>query len=343
MKTLLAALILSGATVTFSQTPDPRDSIIIENRLTTRYYGMCGSAIWRIRVWITNKDSLENITLPLEIRASYQAGYATLSRPADCGPYTTASAFSVLLPAGQLPFQDGRFELYDGSPPDTFMFEASSDPTQEASKVPPNSTRRALIDIKFDTIKGGGGPCPIDSTLFPPSSTISFTNAAGYKVPVNFVEGYISIIAHPPFISNCPSNPFELLYGQTLSYQFTSFEGPATWSIFSGPGSIDPNSGVYTYTGQCHLCTLPVQIRATNQFGDIQDCLFLIAVGPKGDLNWDGILSSADVVLMLNCALLGIPPPVDAGLCDLNCDGVTTAADVVLHLNATYLGFPFPC
>jgi len=64
--------------------------------------------------------------------------------------------------------------------------------------------------------------------------------------------------------------------------------------------------------------------------------------GVKGDLSNDGLLTSADVVLMLNCVFLGI------GNCplftaDVNCDGFLTANDVVLELNAVFLGVLFPC
>jgi hypothetical protein len=63
----------------------------------------------------------------------------------------------------------------------------------------------------------------------------------------------------------------------------------------------------------------------------------------KGDLNLDGILTLADVVMELNAVFLGRPFPASFETADVNCDAVLTAADVVLHLNATFLGEPFPC
>jgi len=62
----------------------------------------------------------------------------------------------------------------------------------------------------------------------------------------------------------------------------------------------------------------------------------------RGDMNGDGMLTSPDVVLLLNCAFLG------EGVCyscysDVNCDGVLTPADVVLELNKVFLGIEFPC
>jgi hypothetical protein len=64
----------------------------------------------------------------------------------------------------------------------------------------------------------------------------------------------------------------------------------------------------------------------------------------KGDLNLDGVLTPADVVLILNCAFLGIAPPgVPPAACDLNCDGLLTGADVVILLNMAFLSTPPPC
>ena len=62
----------------------------------------------------------------------------------------------------------------------------------------------------------------------------------------------------------------------------------------------------------------------------------------KGDMDCDGGLTAADVVLLLNCVFLG------SGSCflsivDGNCSGDLTAADVVLELYAVFQQRPFPC
>ncbi len=61
----------------------------------------------------------------------------------------------------------------------------------------------------------------------------------------------------------------------------------------------------------------------------------------KGDMNFDDIYTSADVVLLLNCTYLGLGS-CDACFSDVNCDGILTSADVVLELNKTYLGLNAP-
>jgi len=61
-----------------------------------------------------------------------------------------------------------------------------------------------------------------------------------------------------------------------------------------------------------------------------------------GDANGDGLLTSADIVLILNFVFLGVPisPPEVA---DMNCDGVATSSDVVIALNVVFLGQAPPC
>jgi len=57
----------------------------------------------------------------------------------------------------------------------------------------------------------------------------------------------------------------------------------------------------------------------------------------RGDLNNDGFLTPADVVLELNLVFLGEIPPAGAAEGDVNCDGLYTPADVVLLLNKVFL------
>ncbi|MCI0532003.1 MAG: hypothetical protein L0Y74_08670, partial [candidate division Zixibacteria bacterium] len=62
-----------------------------------------------------------------------------------------------------------------------------------------------------------------------------------------------------------------------------------------------------------------------------------------GDLNLDGLLTAADVVLELNAVFAGGTFPAPFESADGNCDGQLSPADVVLLLNATFMGKPFPC
>lgn len=63
----------------------------------------------------------------------------------------------------------------------------------------------------------------------------------------------------------------------------------------------------------------------------------------KGDLNLDGVLTMADVVLMLNFAYYGDPFQAAPSAGDFNCDGLITAADVVIMLQIFFLSAPPLC
>jgi hypothetical protein len=64
----------------------------------------------------------------------------------------------------------------------------------------------------------------------------------------------------------------------------------------------------------------------------------------KGDMDGNGLIQSADVVLMLNCAFLGTGD-CDPCFADVSpgCDGLVTSADVVVLLNMAFLGDPSAC
>jgi hypothetical protein len=60
------------------------------------------------------------------------------------------------------------------------------------------------------------------------------------------------------------------------------------------------------------------------------------------DANKDGLLTAADIVLLLNFVFL--QEPLDpAAVADLNCDGLYGPADIVLALNAVFLNQTPPC
>ncbi len=74
--------------------------------------------------------------------------------------------------------------------------------------------------------------------------------------------------------------------------------------------------------------------------------LFVSAGKPvvaKGDLNFDGLITLADVALELNAVFLKQPFPAPFHRADGNCSGKLTPADVSLLLFRAYLNQPFPC
>jgi hypothetical protein len=69
-----------------------------------------------------------------------------------------------------------------------------------------------------------------------------------------------------------------------------------------------------------------------------------IPFSSKGDVNFDGLLTSSDVVRLLNYTFLGLTPPLPSvSVGDVNCDGFIDSSDVVREMNRIFLGVPFPC
>ncbi|MGE5693263.1 MAG: hypothetical protein ACM3YF_05740, partial [Candidatus Zixiibacteriota bacterium] len=60
---LLLLAVLSWTIGHLSAQPDPRDSVILESKIVAPVAGTGG--VVRMRVWITNKDSLTFVTMPL--------------------------------------------------------------------------------------------------------------------------------------------------------------------------------------------------------------------------------------------------------------------------------------
>ena len=75
--------------------------------------------------------------------------------------------------------------------------------------------------------------------------------------------------------------------------------------------------------------------------GDSSGVVVPVRIFQKGDLNQDGMLAPADVVLLLNCIFSNELPPAGAGACDMD-GGGASASDVVVLLNATFLEDPLP-
>jgi hypothetical protein len=63
----------------------------------------------------------------------------------------------------------------------------------------------------------------------------------------------------------------------------------------------------------------------------------------RGDANADAVISSADVVYLINYLFIGGPEPMPLEAGDPNCDGAVSSADVVYLINYLFIGGPPPC
>ncbi len=262
---LIAVFLLMIPAMALAGVPDPKDSIIVEQKVAAPVAGACNSAPLKVRVYITNKDSLGNVTLPFLTTSISGGAYSIVSRPANCSASRTSPVvFDFLYPVAagsgtpRLATRIPSFAGYHSNSPDTFMGTFTfQDPTDDDTKLPPNLTRTVLLDIKFDSCSNLG-VMDIDSGKVL-ASTIQFVDTKGTTQFINFVKGSVTQSLPPANITNCAGANQNVLYGRPFSYTFTA-DLPVTWST-SGPGVIDA-SGKYDFAGACPLGPIPVTVTA---------------------------------------------------------------------------------
>ncbi len=163
--------------------PDPRDSIIIESKFVQ--FGV-GSPATVVRVYITNKDTLGAIGLCLVEKSISGGAYMILSQPR-----TFQGVVNQLIPT--LPdFQTFVGNRYNNVSPDSFAI--ASYRIALAGEEPPNLTRKAIYEIKFDTVRtnSNNGKVVIDTCRIIENWT-SLCKPNGEDIKVNFVKGTITV------------------------------------------------------------------------------------------------------------------------------------------------------
>jgi hypothetical protein len=156
--------------------------------------------------------------------------------------------------------------------------------------------------------------------------------------------------------------------GGTKYYNFTGYHSNSPDSFYFGgvfdplqPASIEPPNAVRKPFWEIKFDTVRANLGAVefDSLGNLsRQTAFTntvpvdvpvhfvkstVTVERKGDLNLDGIVSPADVVLELQCVYLGDTPAAGRGACDVNCDGEITPADVAVFLNYKFITLVWPC
>lgn len=192
--TLGLGLCLFFSVLASAQTPDPRDSVIIESKTVNPG---AGAPAVRVKVSITNKDTLANVTLTLVERSISGGAYMTLAWPRTYdGVVTTLTS---ALSAWRILNKQG----YNSASPDTFLLALVYDPLDSSTKEYPNPTRKPLLEIKFDTVRANLGTLELDSVLFQRGSggqlrTGFVTAGEPYERNVNFVKGTVTVADPSP-------------------------------------------------------------------------------------------------------------------------------------------------
>ncbi len=125
---------------------DTRDSIIIDSKTIAADSGT--GSIVRLRVWITNKDTLANVSLPLEEKSVAGEAYMLPAHP------RTFSGTVVRLTNTLPNYSLANYNRFNGVSPDSFVISSFYDPNDVAGTAePPNAVRKPLWDILFDTVR----------------------------------------------------------------------------------------------------------------------------------------------------------------------------------------------
>ncbi len=189
-----ALIFLALAVPAFAQV-NPEDTVFLETRaiLCGQTGTPAGTPITeRMRVDITNKDSLTFLTLSLRESTIAGTAYLLLNRTAG-GVLTWSSVVNPL--TGTLRFfTGGNFPLYNNDSPDRFLVAAGFDPGDPDNTIePPNAARKAIWEIKFRHSSGcdSAGQIRFDSIR----TTLStlFTNTEPRDMVPNFVPGIITM------------------------------------------------------------------------------------------------------------------------------------------------------
>ena len=195
MKTLWVALILLfGTSLAFSQPPDPRDSVILESKTVApgAHPGALNdtASYLYVKVFITNKDSLTYLYLPLEVTSTAGGAYAIAARPRNffgvVNPLANTLRYNVY----------SSFSDYDGNSPDIFAVGAGFTFDVPNSIEPPNAARKAVWELKFDTVRTALGTFELDSTRLG-GQHVFFSNTVPQDFPVNFLKSAITVTPAP--------------------------------------------------------------------------------------------------------------------------------------------------
>ncbi len=184
----LALILLLAGKTAWAQTPDPRDSIIIESKSVAR--NLTGSLAFGVRILITNKDSLSYMTTAIAMRTIAGTAYALLNRSAT-GPLTFGSVVNNLTNTLRY-FTAANFVAYNDVSPDSFRLAAGFDGTDPATIEPPNVVRKPVWELKF-----GHSSDSLGQVLFYPSilagRVSGFVDTRPVDLNVNFLPGVLTV------------------------------------------------------------------------------------------------------------------------------------------------------
>ncbi len=159
----------------------------------------------------------------------------------------------------------------DGTGKDTIGFGGAS---LFGPGIPDGTVNEPAWTIATIPSTDGDTLCLDSVTVYPPGSPWIWS-----VVDVGIVEPtwngphcyHVELIVPPPFWLNCPSDSLVFDHCDMAAYDFDAEElccPPVTYNLISGPGSIDPGTGVWTYTPSLgDVGTAQISVEACNIAG----------------------------------------------------------------------------
>lgn len=184
---IFAAVVMTTAHL-FAE-PDARDSIIIESKTVSpgAHPGDAKdtAAYLYLKIFITNKDSLTALSLAMEERSTSGGAYAVLGRP------RTSRGVLNLLTGTLHGSVVANCPNYDSKSPDSMIFAGIYDPLDPVTIEPPNKTRKAIWEIKFDSVLANPGTIEFRGVNYiqPPG----FVDRGPRDIRVNFLPGVVTV------------------------------------------------------------------------------------------------------------------------------------------------------
>jgi hypothetical protein len=240
-----------------------------------------------MEIWITNDAQLSAVSLcfKVDINDPY-----TWVRPYGNRPTTNPVVNEEGDAIGKFDATLGLnvIDHINNTKPDTVMLNGAAN----SQRLPIHTTSTLCYTLKF-TVSAlatpkTGGVC-VDNVVFPPAGWWAFQDANYYaprfqgNTNANITNPSAPPVCFdiiqrpnvPPVFTNCPQNLSGVICAQ-MTYDFDAFDPDSTaitYSIASGPGSINPTTGVWTYTPGGAAGTGSLTVRATDAANSFRDCI----------------------------------------------------------------------
>jgi hypothetical protein len=164
-----------------------------------------------------------------------------------------------------------------------------------------------------------------------------------YEISVTVTQAPLGLDCGWPYLNGATNNPMTKTDIASINGEHY---GELAYSVVSGPGEINPISGIYTWTpGPSDIGQFPVDVRVTGT-GDTAICTFTADVADEnccpGDANYSGSAEVGDAVFLINYIFHGGRKPLVINWADTNADCMVNVGDAVRLIYYIFKSGPPP-